>query len=386
MGQPRSVYTAAIATAIAFLVGGGAARADIPAGYTGKPFDPAVNGGPKCPAKAKAGPYPIPGRLDFVNYDVGGDGTTFHAGDKLIKPGDGYRTDRPTASLSLTTSCISLTNMPCMNVWYDNGNALDGTVYPSATDADFSIAAVQNGDWFNLTVDVKTSGTYNVSSTWASGNGPPGGEGGDGTMGLSVFSNGVKLGTWSAIFPNFNMFADFHHWKTYPSMMTVNLTAGLQVIKLQSNSKHLQLDFVQFDLVGADGGVPEGDASTTGAAGAGAAGAGGSGAAGTGAVTGTAGAAGGAAGAGGSTGGATAGAAGGSSGPGSAGVSGTAGAGTVSGAAGSTSGGAAGSAPAAAHASSSGCAIAGSGASDWSAGASLLTLGCALLSLRRRRR
>src|SRR5579862_9529117 len=81
-------------------------HADIPAGYAGKPFDPAVAGGPKCPPTVKAGPYTIPGRLDFVNYDVGGDGITYHTGDHLIKPGDGYRTDRPTASLSVTTSCI----------------------------------------------------------------------------------------------------------------------------------------------------------------------------------------------------------------------------------------------------------------------------------------
>jgi hypothetical protein len=43
-------------------------RADVPAGYTGKPFDPAVAGGVgKIPPTVKAGPHALPGRLDFIN-------------------------------------------------------------------------------------------------------------------------------------------------------------------------------------------------------------------------------------------------------------------------------------------------------------------------------
>jgi hypothetical protein len=250
------IYVAAGIT----LTFGSFARADIPAGYTGKPFDPAVAGGPKIPAGVKAGPYTIPGRLDFVNYDLGGDGVAYHTGDHLVKGGAGYRSDTPTATLSVTSDCIpNVGNQPCTNVWYDTSAALDGTPYPSATTADFSIGSVQNGDWFNLTVNVETTGTYAVSSTWATGNGPPGGEGGNGDMGLEIFSNGTSLATWSAVFPNYNTEADFHHWMAYPSFATVTLTAGLQVIKLQSGAKHLQLDYVEFALVSGDGGVDSAD-------------------------------------------------------------------------------------------------------------------------------
>jgi hypothetical protein len=239
---------------------GSFARADIPAGYTGKPFDPAVAGGPKIPAGVKAGPYTIPGRLDFVNYDLGGDGVAYHTGDHLVKGGAGYRSDTPTATLSVTSDCIpNVGNQPCTNVWYDTSAALDGTPYPSATTADFSIGSVQDGDWFNLTVNVETTGTYAVSSTWATGNGPPGGEGGNGDMGLEIFSNGTNLATWTAVFPNYDTEADFHHWMAYPSFATVVLTAGLQVIKLQSGAKHLQLDYVEFALVSGDGGVDSAD-------------------------------------------------------------------------------------------------------------------------------
>src|SRR5580700_3942553 len=97
------------------------ARGDIPTGYKGMPFDPAVAGGPKCPATVKAGPYTIPGRLDFVNYDLGGDGVSYHTGDHITKGGTGYRTDTPTATLSLTAAvpgCApDAATVACLNVW-----------------------------------------------------------------------------------------------------------------------------------------------------------------------------------------------------------------------------------------------------------------------------
>ena len=190
----------------------GPARADIPAGYTGLPFDPAVEGGVGIiPATVKAGPYAIPGRIDFVNYDMGGSGVAFHAGDHILnKQGAGYRKGSDVATFSKTS-------MASKDAWYMTSTALDGTTYPDATTQDFYIGAVQVNDWFNYTVNVETTGMYAVSSTWSSGNGPPGGEGGDGAMGLQIYSNGTKLADWKSSWPDFNTTADFHHWKAYPA-------------------------------------------------------------------------------------------------------------------------------------------------------------------------
>lgn len=117
---------------------GAFARADVPAGYKGKPFDPAVAGGPKLPPGTQGGPYAIPGRLDFVNYDLGGDGVGYHVSEHAQRGGTGYRIDTPTATLSLTSSCIpNGGGPPCQNVWYDTSAALDGTIYPTPTTADF---------------------------------------------------------------------------------------------------------------------------------------------------------------------------------------------------------------------------------------------------------
>jgi hypothetical protein len=239
------------------------ARADIPAGYAGKPFDPAVAGGVgKIPPTVKAGPYPIPGRIDVVNYDLGGVNVAYNSGlHETNHGGNGYRTDTPAPTLCVTSQADK-------DVWYDTGAGLDGTFYPTATTQDFYVGAVQIGDWFNFTVNVLTSGTYSLSSSWATGNGPPGGEGGDGTMGLQVFVNGTMAATWNAIFPNYETEASYHNWRSYPSFATITLEAGPQVIKLQSTTKHLNLDYVEFDLVAPDGGLESSSGSSGGASGA----------------------------------------------------------------------------------------------------------------------
>jgi len=366
------------------------ARADVPAGYAGKPFDPAVAGGVgHIPASVQAGPYPIPGRLDFINYDLGGEMVAYHAGDHITNNGSesvklalGYRTDAPTATLCLT-------NQQEKDDWYDTGTALDGTFFPSATTADYYLGAIQVGDWFNLTVDVKTAGTYTLSSTWASGNGPPGGEGGDGSMGLEVFVNDTMMLAWTATFPNYETEANFHNWKPY-TLGTLTLGTGVQLIRLQSTSKHLNVSYVLFTLGDDDGGT---DMSTDAGAGADAStgSGGGSGATSgtsvgtTGAASGSAAATGGAAGSasGNTTGGATSGIAATTGASPSSGSVSPSGNGTATGSSGSTANG--GTAPAVAP-SSKGCAIGAAPTRSLDGGlSSLLLLGGAVLLARRRR-
>jgi len=313
------------------------ARAAVPADYKGRPFDPAMaGGGTVIPATVKAGPYAIPGRLDLINYDFGGEGVAYTATHHEVKNGAGYRTDGVTATFSLTAA-----SKP--DLWYGTGTAMDGTAYPSATTADFYVGALDMGDWFNYTVDVKTAGTYSVSSTWATGNGPAGGQGGDGSMGLQMFVNGTMVADWKAAFPEYQTKANYHFWKPYSGFATITLEAGLQVLKLQLTANHQNLDYLQLELVGADAGRPADAAAPVDAGAGGAGGAGGA-----------AGASGGAAGSVGSTG--TAGA----TSTGSAGMSGGAGVGVAGGAG---SGGSAGAAGAAAGAGGAGSSTAGAGAS-----------------------
>jgi hypothetical protein len=248
-------------------------RADLPLDYKGKPFDPALAGGVgKIPPTVQAGPYALPGRLDFINYDLGGEGIAYHAGDHITNNGSesvkealGYRTDAPTATLCLT-------NQVEKDSWYQTSAALDGTPFPSATTVDYYIGATRPNDWYNFTVNVSATGTYELSSAWASGNGPPGGEGGDGSMELQIYANLVMKADWKATFPNSQTKANFHNWVAYPKFATVQLDAGLQVIKLQAVDAHLNLAYVQFSFVEPDGGLNDGSGAGASAGGASAAG------------------------------------------------------------------------------------------------------------------
>jgi hypothetical protein len=377
----RVIASMSVITSLGLLLAA-PAQAAIPAGYKGTPFDPAVVGGPGIiPATVKAGPYAIPGGIDFVNYDMGGDGVGYHTdAHYTTKDGDGYRTDRPTATLSLTSP-----SKP--DLIYGTGTAQDGMAYPTG---DFYIGSVHPGDWFNYTVDVKTAGTYALSSSFSTGNGPPGGEGGDGQMELQISVDGTMMADWHTVFPDFQNKANFHNWKPYPSFAMITLDVGPHVIKFQAPFKHLNLDHMQFDLVGADGGTtptPDAGGGGTAGAGGGTAGAGG----------GTAGAGSGAAGASGAAGSGAAGAAGvggGTAGAGSAGSSGgTAGSAGSTGTAGASAGtagsgsatGAAGAGPKPSGAKSGGCSLAASPRGG-SFAAGVLTLAALLASARRRRR
>jgi MYXO-CTERM domain-containing protein len=240
----------------------GAAHAAIPAGYKGLPFDPAVAGGKAIPATVTAGPYSLPGRLDFVNYDLGGLNVGYFTGDHIGCGGDGYRTDGQTPTLCKTNAMEG-------DVWYDTDPALDGTQYPSTTGADFYIGAAHPNDYVNITVNVKTAGMYSLSSAWASGNGPPGGEGGNGAMELKIYSNGAMpaLVDWKSTFPNYQTATNYHKWKAYPNFATITLEAGVQVIKMELQAFHLNLSYVQFSLMLPGGGFDNGSAGAGGAAG-----------------------------------------------------------------------------------------------------------------------
>jgi MYXO-CTERM domain-containing protein len=298
------------ATLLSGLALSGMARADIPAGYTGTPF--------------KGTPVPIPGRVNLIDFDNGGQGVAFqvvHQGDVACAGYDYRPAPRPTLCKTSATEGDHYTVGP-----------LTGTTFPSATTSDYYVGAIRPGDWVQVTVDVKQAGTYSLSSTWASA----------APIDMKVSFNGVLKN--EKTLPNTG---DYHNWIPYPNYATVQLDAGVQVLRFQSVNEHVNMDYIVFDLVGADGGVipspDSGSSGTGGASGAGgAAGAGGSTAIGAGGST--------AIGAGGSTvigaGGSTAIGTGGAAGSGTGGSTVGAGGSTAVGAGGSTlvgAGGAAGS-------------------------------------------
>src|SRR5262249_42085525 len=153
MKSLRASQSVSLASASLLCLVTATAQAAIPAGYMGKPFDPAVVGGAGIiPATVKAGPDTLPGHLDLVDYDMGGDGVAYPTdAPHTTKDGDGYRNDRPTA-----TMCKTVVSKP--DVWYDTGDATkDGKPYPPSDPQDFYVGSVHPNDWFDYTVDVQTA-------------------------------------------------------------------------------------------------------------------------------------------------------------------------------------------------------------------------------------
>ena len=241
------------------------AHADIPADYPGKPY--------------LGTPSAIPGRVELANVDTGGAEISYHADHNRMNSagyepisGNDYR---PTEK-DLPNICK--TNGANPDTW-----AVDGMVYPSATDKSwYYIGYAHAVDWVKITVNVAQAGKYNVSSNWASA-GPK--------WGLSLWFNDghsvvdpkhPKDGVNKSGVVVMDGTADFHKWKAYPNFTTVELSAGAQVMTFHLEQfDHLQYGFLQFDLVGGAGGSgmagAAGTSSTAGAGGAATAGSGGSG-------------------------------------------------------------------------------------------------------------
>ena len=232
-----------------------AARADIPAGYKGMPY--------------KGTPQAIPGRVELANLDLGGEGVAYHADHRRVNAkaegysplsGDDYRV----GELDLPDICRT-NNFAPPDTWDD------GTPYPTAArEYWYYMGLAHSVDWVKVTVDVKQAGTYNVSTNFASAETQTGCSiwFNDGTVpaaagdthldGVNKSGNLAFAGT-----------GQYHTWRAYPNLATVTLATGLQVMTFHLRQNHLQYGFLQFDLIGADGGVVSapGDASAASDAG-----------------------------------------------------------------------------------------------------------------------
>ena len=271
-----------LATALAFS-SSPEARAAVPAGYTGTPY--------------QGTPQKIPGRVELANLDEGGLDVAFYADHRRENAvaegyspisGDDYRPgnlDLP--NICKTNRALEVPGEGSEDFWED------GTRYPSENDLFwYYMGYAHTVDWVRVTVEVEQAGTYNVSSNWACAN-PQ--------CGLSIWFNdgaspvdnpdrpldgGNKTGV--VMFEGTN---DYHKWRAYPNFAQVELSAGVQLMTFHLEvADHLQYGFLQFDLVGG-GGQGSGGGGAGGAASAGSPGAS-SGGAGSGGTVATAGASG----------------------------------------------------------------------------------------------
>jgi hypothetical protein len=240
--KPFVFGVASVMSALAFAA---PALADVPAGYAGTPY--------------KGTATSLPGRVDFENFDLGGYNVGFktehHLGGAPIGcSGGDYRTDADQPTMCKT------------NQGTEVDKYADGTLYPSAANpVSYYIGAVRPSDWIQVTVNVKTAGTYKLSSTLASD---------ADKIDLTLQFNGVEKLKYQVAAGG-----GYHKWVPAPQFAEVQLDAGVQVLRLICNREHVNADYIQFSLV-TPGGLDDGSTGMAGAGGGGAAGSAGSGSAG----------------------------------------------------------------------------------------------------------
>lgn len=248
------------------------AHAAIPAGYTGTPF----GGTPRA----------IPGRIDFEDFDEGGENVAWDVDDHTGNFGEGGCAANGYREGIHPQLCQTNTNPNELDIF--SSGPMMGTKYPSeATPQSIYIGYTHGVDWVKITVDVKQAGTYKLSSTWASE------AAGAGVINPEISFNDVVKAT-----PALPGTGGYHNWVAFPDWATFELEAGVQVLKFLAKTQHLNYDYLQFSLVLPGGGVDDGSgnaggggggvAGTAGAAGGPAGGASGAGGAGTAGTAGTA--------------------------------------------------------------------------------------------------
>jgi hypothetical protein len=213
------IHLACLLSLLAAALGPRAAQAAIPPDYKGTPF--------------MGKPQVVPGRIELENFDDGGPGIGFQHHVGTAGSGQDYRPGGQPPICA--TNVISVDKM------------VDGGPYPQSGDPkSYYVCQCHAGEWLSLTIDVKQAGTYRVSSTFATN---------AATVEIDLAVNGVdKTGTVKA--PGTN---DYHVWKVYDGLTTIDFDAGLQVLRFTAVAAGLQQDYLLFELVSADGGASGGD-------------------------------------------------------------------------------------------------------------------------------
>jgi len=221
-----------IAVAMPILLWAAPSHADIPAGYKGTPYMGTA--------------WPIPGRIEFENYDDGGQDVAWHVDDHTGNFGQGGCAGNDLRMGIHPQICRTNTSVGD-NDLYSMGPQ-KGPHYPSdAMPQSYYVGYTHPSDWVKLTVNVATAGTYKISSTWAS---DPAGAGGIKMQ--ILFNDKVKADV------SLTGTGGYHNWVEFPDFATVELDAGVQVLEFAPKSFHLNYDYMQISLVKPDGSVDPG--------------------------------------------------------------------------------------------------------------------------------
>ena len=205
-------------------------QTNYPENYKGTPYQD---------ARYQSGPQKIPGQVEFVYYDRGGEGIAYHDADAknngsgALNPADGtylneFRKDEA-VDISYTKFHDQIDNSPYNLVAPPQNQLYVGWTEP--------------GEWLNLTVQVAQSGVYTADLLYTSNRG--------GTISLDV--NGKDATGPVTIASTFNAadpiaWRQWHHWNIAKGVVRIRLPAGTSVLTVhiltEGNMNLAYLDFI----------------------------------------------------------------------------------------------------------------------------------------------
>lgn len=199
--------------------------------YRGQPYHDSVY---------RDGPQKIPGRVMCAYYDIGGEGVAYHDSDATNKgsgtlnPADGSYLNEFRMHEGVDTSYTKYHDAIDDNP-FELIHPPKDLLYVGWTDP---------GEWFNMTVNVKEAGRYNIGLLYTSKNG--------GAIALDL--NGNRVNGLIKLESTYNVldpigWRQWHHWNYAKDVAAVELPKGINVltlhIVLEGNMNLAYLDFTK---------------------------------------------------------------------------------------------------------------------------------------------
>jgi hypothetical protein len=181
----------------------------------------------------------IPGKLQCEFYDTGGEGIAYHDLDS-INGGSGRL--NPANGSFLNEFRMSEN----VGISYTKSNGIDNSPFNLFNPEmdQLYVGWTKPGEWIKFSVDVRQTGTYIVGIMYTAN--------GDGTISLSADDNKIKQ---TFFIPSTNSKQDtiawrqWHHWNKIDSVGVINLTKGIHVLKLITETNgNMNYDFLELKL------------------------------------------------------------------------------------------------------------------------------------------
>jgi hypothetical protein len=188
--------------------------ADPPSGYAGRPYQDAVHSG---------NPQRIPGPVFCAYYDTGGEGVAYHdtgkenQGSGKLNPADGSYLNEFRRQEGLDTSYTK--QLPDLESACNKVTPPLGLLY---------VGWNEPGEWFKITVETTTAGTYVADVLYTSQRGGRIGIDIDGTSSQSTFELESTFDPAETI-----AWRQWHHWNVARDAFEVTLPKGVSVMTVR---------------------------------------------------------------------------------------------------------------------------------------------------------